>query len=100
MTTIARLLLGIVFSWFLARTGDDNWTITYISIRHNILDLYIQFNARSLLSTVHLPLTPTDCCSAVTWEKIGGVKPETFDSQTILFSTVNSNGITRYCFER
>lgn len=61
MTTIARLLLGIVFSWFLART---------------------------------------DCCSAVTWEKIGGVKPETFDSQTILFSTVNSNGITRYCFER
>lgn len=98
MTTIARLFLGIVFSWFFARTGDDNWTIKYISIRYNIL--YLFQHARPLLSTVHLPLIPTDCCSAVTWEKIGGVKPETFDSQTILFSTVNSNGITRYCFER
>lgn len=47
MTTIARLLLGIVFSWFLARTGDDNWTITYISIRYNILDLYIYNSTRT-----------------------------------------------------
>ncbi|XP_076651481.1 uncharacterized protein LOC143358317 [Halictus rubicundus] len=39
-------------------------------------------------------------CSDLGWEKIGGVKPELVHSQTILFSAVNSNGITKRCFER
>nr|XP_033342757.1 uncharacterized protein LOC117229920 isoform X1 [Megalopta genalis] len=39
-------------------------------------------------------------CSDHAWEKIGGVKPESIKSQTILFSAVNSNGITKSCFER
>ncbi|XP_060825016.1 uncharacterized protein LOC132911977 isoform X1 [Bombus pascuorum] len=39
-------------------------------------------------------------CSHNSWEKIAGVKPETIDAQTVLFSAVNSNGITKHCFER
>ncbi|XP_017796564.1 PREDICTED: uncharacterized protein LOC108577858 [Habropoda laboriosa] len=39
-------------------------------------------------------------CSYITWEKINGVKPESVDSQILLFSGVNSNGITKPCFER
>ncbi|XP_043600335.1 uncharacterized protein LOC122575451 isoform X5 [Bombus pyrosoma] len=39
-------------------------------------------------------------CSHNSWEKIAGVKPETIDAQTVLFSAVNSNGITKRCFER
>ncbi|KZC11093.1 PREDICTED: uncharacterized protein LOC107189204 [Dufourea novaeangliae] len=43
---------------------------------------------------------PTATCSSTGWEKIGGVKPETVNSQAVLFSAVNSNGITSSCFER
>ncbi|CAK9824833.1 hypothetical protein ANTRET_LOCUS2937 [Anthophora retusa] len=39
-------------------------------------------------------------CSYIAWEKIGGVKPESIDSQTLLFSGISSNGITKPCFER
>ncbi|XP_033343986.1 uncharacterized protein LOC117230524 [Bombus vosnesenskii] len=62
MTTIARLLAGIVILGFITRTEGR--------------------------------------CSHNSWEKIAGVKPETIDAQTVLFSAVNSNGITKSCFER
>ncbi|XP_017765268.1 PREDICTED: uncharacterized protein LOC108554479 [Eufriesea mexicana] len=39
-------------------------------------------------------------CSYASWEKIGGVKPDTVESHTVLYSAVNSNGITKPCFER
>ncbi|XP_076678030.1 uncharacterized protein LOC143374068 isoform X2 [Andrena cerasifolii] len=39
-------------------------------------------------------------CTDTGWEKLGGVRPEVIDSQTILFSAVNSKGITKPCFER
>nr|XP_034179295.1 uncharacterized protein LOC117603867 isoform X1 [Osmia lignaria] len=39
-------------------------------------------------------------CSDTGWEKIGSVKPESISSQTILYSAVNSKGITKPCFER
>lgn len=64
MTTIARLLVGIVICGFITET------------------------------------VPEGRCSYASWEKIGGVKPETIDAQTVLFSAVNSNGITKRCFER
>ncbi|XP_076164704.1 uncharacterized protein LOC143145320 isoform X2 [Ptiloglossa arizonensis] len=41
-----------------------------------------------------------ETCSDPVWEKIGGVRPESMHSHTILFSSVNSNGITKPCFER
>ncbi|KAK9308878.1 hypothetical protein QLX08_001291 [Tetragonisca angustula] len=62
MTTIARLLVGIVICGSITKTDGR--------------------------------------CSYASWEKIGGVKPETIDAQTVLFSAVNSNGITKRCFER
>ncbi|XP_076302864.1 uncharacterized protein LOC143221268 [Lasioglossum baleicum] len=39
-------------------------------------------------------------CSYVSWEKIAGVKPDTVESHAVLYSAVNSNGITKPCFER
>ncbi|CAL7938353.1 unnamed protein product [Xylocopa violacea] len=41
-----------------------------------------------------------DSCRHTGWEKIAGVKPESVSSHTILFSAINSNGITKPCFER
>ncbi|XP_076241052.1 uncharacterized protein LOC143183416 [Calliopsis andreniformis] len=39
-------------------------------------------------------------CSDTGWEKLNGVRPEVITSQTILYSAVNSKGITRPCFEK
>ncbi|XP_076630697.1 uncharacterized protein LOC143346465 isoform X1 [Colletes latitarsis] len=41
-----------------------------------------------------------ETCSDPVWEKIGGIRPESVKSQTVLFSSINSNGITKPCFER
>ncbi|XP_053976905.1 uncharacterized protein LOC128890108 isoform X2 [Hylaeus anthracinus] len=41
-----------------------------------------------------------ETCSDAVWEKIGGVRPESVGSHSLLFSSVNSNGITKPCFDK
>ncbi|XP_076229202.1 uncharacterized protein LOC116433417 isoform X2 [Nomia melanderi] len=43
---------------------------------------------------------PRQTCANLAWEKVAGVKPDSIKSQSVLFSAVNSNGITNSCFER
>ncbi|XP_076295009.1 uncharacterized protein LOC143216107 [Lasioglossum baleicum] len=72
MSMIARLVVAISFCGTVATTNDPDER---------------ESRARTM-------------CSDIGWEKIGGVKPELVHSQTMLFSAVNSHGITKSCFER
>lgn len=77
----ARLLAGIVICGCLGKTGKT-WIDLSADARHPLL-------------------SPSEArCFGSSWEKIGGVKPESIGSQSILFNAINSNGITKACFDR
>nr|XP_012146929.1 PREDICTED: uncharacterized protein LOC100880315 isoform X3 [Megachile rotundata] len=77
------LIVTIAICGFLPKTGKHR----------NSIDDRRKFNHRRVAEA-------RENCSDTGWEKIGGVKPDSVESSTILYNAVNSKGITKPCFER